>query len=73
MAEKAHELITIEKGQPVFGTIVFPCDLIIEITVPDNVLRERIKQRNGNEADVFNMKAQIESEIALSGIKEIVV
>lgn len=73
MAKKSRELITIEKGRPVFGTIVFSCDLIIEITVPDSILRERIKRRNGNETDVFRMKAQIESEIALSGIKKIVV
>src|SRR3989344_2081995 len=73
MTQKAHELVKIEAGHPVFGTIVFPSDLVIEITVPDNILRERIRRRNSNEGDVFSMKAQIESEIEKSGIEKIVV
>ncbi|MCR4280490.1 MAG: AAA family ATPase [Candidatus Komeilibacteria bacterium] len=73
MTKKAHELIKIEARRPVFGTIVFPSDLVIEITVPDNILRERVRRRNADEKDVFNMKAQIESEIKKSGIEKIVV
>lgn len=73
MTKKAHELIKIEAGHPVFGTIVFPSDLVIEVSVPDDILRERIRRRNSNEQDVFNMKAQIESEIEKSGIEKIVV
>lgn len=73
MTKKAYELIKIEAGHPVFGTIVFPSDLVIEINVPDNILRERIRRRNTDEKDVFNMKAQIESEIEKSGIEKIVV
>ena len=73
MTRKSHELIKIEAGYPVFGTIVFPSDLVVEITVPDNILRERIRRRNTDEKDVFNMKAQIESEIERSGIEKIVV
>lgn len=73
MTKKAHELIKIEAGHPVFGTIVFPSDLVIEISVPDSVLRERIRRRNTNEQDVFSMKAQIEAEIEKSGIEKIVI
>ena len=73
MIQKAHELIKIEAGHPVFGTIVFPSDLVIEINVPDNVLRERIKARGSDEKDVFSMKAQIESEIEKSAIEKVVV
>lgn len=73
MTQKANELIKIEAGHPVFGTIVFPSDLVIEITVPDTILRERIRRRNTDEKDVFNMKSQIESEIEKSGIEKIVV
>lgn len=72
MTRKARELITVEAGHPVFGTIVFPSDLVVEITVPDSILRERIKRRGANENDVFNMKAQIEEEIAKSGIEKVV-
>ena len=73
MTRKSHELIKTEAGHPVFGTIVFPSDLVVEITVPNNILRERIRRRNTDEKDVFNMKAQIESEIERSGIEKIVV
>lgn len=73
MTQKANELIKIEAGHPVFGTIVFPSDLVIEITVPDNILRERIRRRNTDEKDVFNMKVQIESEIEKSGIEKIII
>ena len=73
MTQKARELIKIEPSHPVFGTIVFPSDLVIEITVPDNILRERISQRNTDEKDIYAMKKQIESEIEKSGIEKIVI
>ena len=73
MTKKAHELINIEAGHPVFGTIVFPSDLVIEISVPDAVLRERIRQRNAHEQEVFDMKRHIETEIERSGIETIVI
>jgi len=72
MTRKSHELIKIEPGHPVFGTIVFPSDLVIEITVSDHILRERIRRRNTKEDDVFKMKAQIEDEIEKSGIQKVV-
>lgn len=73
MTKKAKELIKIEPGHPVFGTIVFPSDLVIEIVVPGDLLRERIKNRNSTEIDVLNMKTQIEEEIIKSGIEKIVI
>lgn len=66
-------MIKIKAEHPVFGTIVFPSDLVIEISVPNSILRERIRRRNSNEQDVFNMKAQIEAEIERSGIEKIVI
>ncbi len=72
MKKRAVELIQIKAGRPVFGTIVFPSDLVIEITLPDELLRQRIQQRGGNENDVFNMKKQIEAEIEQSGAPKIV-
>lgn len=71
MTRKARELITITAGRPVFGTIVFPSDLIIEVIVPENILRERIRQRQSDEEGVFRMKRQIENEIEKSGIETV--
>ncbi len=73
MINKAKSLITINKGQPVFGTIVFPSDLIIEIDVPDSVLIERIKDRNSVLNDVLNMRNQIKDEIGKSDIERITI
>ena len=73
MTKKAHKLIKVEASHPVFGTIVFPSDLVIGIAAPDNILRERIRRRNTDAQDIFNMKAQIESEIKKPGIEKIIV
>ena len=73
MAKRARELVRVEAGRPVFGTIVFPSDLVVEITVPEDALKERIKNRNATAEDVLAMKAQIEENIRESGIEKIVV
>lgn len=73
MMQKAKENIQIEKGKPVFGTIVFDCDLVIEITVSDEILGQRVKARNANLQDVLNMKKQIEDEIEKSGKPKVVI
>ena len=73
MTKRAKELINIEPGCPVFGTVVFPSDLVIELVVPEVKLKERIKDRDTSEQDVLNMKKQIELEIKNSGIEKIVV
>lgn len=72
MIRKAHELIKIQPGQPVFGTVVFPSDLIVQITVPEDILRERIRMRNADENDVFSMKAQIDFETKGSKAEKII-
>ena len=59
MATKARSLIKITPGHPVFGTIVFDCDLIVEIVVPEDKLKERIIKRGSTEQGVLNMKRQI--------------
>ncbi len=73
MNRKAKELIRVEPGHPVFGTVVFPTDLIVEIAVPELEYRERIVTRGANPQSVFDMKAQIESEIEKSSIPKIIV
>lgn len=73
MAKRAKELIQIEAGHPVFGTVVFPSDLVIEITVPEEALQERIKNRSASLENVLSMKTQIEANIESSGIPRIVV
>ncbi len=73
MIRRSRELITIKPGSPIFGTIVFPSDLIVEICVPDDILHERICERNSSREDVIKMRDQIRSEIDNSGIEKIVV
>jgi dephospho-CoA kinase len=73
MKRKARENINIEKERPVFGTIVFDCDLIVEIVVPNEILEKRVSARNAVFSDVLNMKRQIEIEIEKSDKPKIVV
>lgn len=40
MDRLAKERVNVEKGQPVFGTIVFDNDLIVNLTISDESLRQ---------------------------------
>lgn len=73
MEKRARELIRVAAGHPVFGTIVFPCDLVVELTTSDKILRERIEARNASLQDVLQMKSQIEDQIRASGIEKVVI
>lgn len=60
--------IKVQKGHPVFGTVVLDSDLIVYLKISDALLKERCILRNANFVDAKNMQAQIESEIKKSSI-----
>lgn len=72
MVKLARERVKVEPGKPVFGTVVLDSDLIIELKISDDLLRERSASRGVNFDDAKNMQKQIESEIKQSGIRAIV-
>lgn len=71
MDRLAKQRVKVQKGQPVLGTIVFDSDLIINLTISDKLLSQRIKCRNVSFEDAKNMQRQIEENIAKSGIPKI--
>ena len=63
MDRLVKERIKIQPGEPVFGTVVIDCDLIVYLDIEDKLLKERTKSRNVNYEDAKNMKAGIEAEL----------
>ena len=68
MTRLVKERVHVEVGKPVFGTVVLDSDLIIELKISDQLLRERAALRQVSFEDAKNMRRQIESEIKKSNI-----
>lgn len=68
MDRLARGRVSVQKGEPVFGTIVFDSDLIINLKISDELLRERVKSRGVNFEDAKNMQRQIDEDVEKSGI-----
>lgn len=67
MDRLAKKYVKVEPGHPVFGTIVFDSDLIIELKISDDLLKKRTHLRSAEFDDAKNMQKQIEEEIKNSG------
>ena len=63
MDRLVKEKIKIKPGQPVFGTVIIDCDLIVYLDISDKLLLARTKSRNVNYQDAKNMKDSIERDI----------
>ena len=68
MDRLVKERIRIKPGQPVFGTVIIDCDLIIYLDISDKLLQERTKSRNVNYQDAKNMKDSIEKDLEETSI-----
>lgn len=71
MNELVRERLLIEPGEPMFGTVLLDCDLIVYLHINDEMLLERTNLRNANFENAKNMQQKIEDEIRASGIKTI--
>lgn len=60
--------VEIQPGEPVFGTVVLPSDLIIYLKISDELLRERVTKRGNKFEDAKNMQVRIEQDIKASNI-----
>ncbi len=63
MDRLVKERIKIQPGQPVFGTVIIDCDLIVYLDISDELLLKRTKSRNVNYEDAKNMKESIEEDL----------
>lgn len=68
MNQLAKKYVKVQPGYPVFGTIIFDCDLIINLTISDKLLKKHTEARGTKFEDAKNMQKQINEEIAKSGI-----
>ena len=68
MDKLVKERIKIIPGQPVFGTVIIDCDLIVYLDISDELLLERTKSRNVNYQDAKNMKDSIEQDLEETSI-----
>lgn len=68
MVRLAKDRVVVRPGEPVFGTVVFDSDLVIELIISDELLRKRTSSRGVSFEDAKNMQKQIETEIRSSKI-----
>lgn len=45
MTRLVKEKVKVEKGKPLFGTVILGCDLIIYLDINDELLKERCKKK----------------------------
>lgn len=63
MDRLVRERIKIKEGQPVFGTVIIDCDLIVYLNISDDLLRKRTMSRGVNYIDAKKMKDNIERDL----------
>ena len=63
--------LTIQPGEPLFGTVLIDCDLIIYLHITNELLKKRTNLRNVDFINAKNMQTEIEDEIKKSNIKVI--
>lgn len=63
MNRLVRERVKIEKGHPVFGTVMIDCDIIVYLDIENKILAERATKRGAKLESVLNMKNAIEKEI----------
>lgn len=68
MDRLVKERIQIQAGQPVFGTVIIDCDLIVYLNISEELLRQRTKSRNISFDDAKRMKDNIEQELIKTDI-----
>lgn len=68
MTEVTRQRVNIEPGKPLFGTVVLDADVIVHITISDQLLQERTAMRNVSFENAKNMQAQLEQNIVRAGV-----
>ncbi len=68
MNKLVKESIMIERGKPVFGTVLLDSDMIVYLRISDYLLKERTSLRGDSYTDAKNMQAAIEREVKKSSV-----
>lgn len=54
--------VKIDKGRPMFGTVILDCDVVVYLDIDDQLLEQRCKMRNVEFEDARSMKASVERD-----------
>lgn len=73
MDRLVRERIKIQAGQPVFGTVIIDCDLLVYLNISEELLRKRTKSRNVSFDNAKRMQDSIEKELSKTEIPVIVI
>lgn len=68
MNRHVRNYVKSKAGSPVFGTVVIDCDFIIELSISDELLKQRVAARKVNFADAKNMQSALHQNVLSSGI-----
>lgn len=71
MTRLVKERVKVEKGNPLFGTVLLDCDLIIYLEISDSLLKERCIKRKADFKNAKNMQKMILEEIKESHIPSV--
>ena len=71
MTRLVKKRINVNKGVPLFGTVLLECDLVIYLEITDNLLKERCAKRKADFRNAKNMQKMILEEIKESPIPSI--
>lgn len=69
MDELVRTKLHIQKGKPMFGTVLLDCDLIVYLHIEDTLLKERTQLRHVDFSNAKNMQKKIEEEIKKTNIE----
>lgn len=73
MDQLVRDKLVISPGNPLFGTVLLDCDLIVYLHISDELLRDRTNSRGVLFMNAKNMQSKIEAEINNSNIEVITV
>lgn len=57
-----YSKVKITAGNPMFGTVILDCDVVVYLDIADDLLEKHCQKRNVNFTDAQNMKAAIEND-----------
>lgn len=63
--------LKIQQGEPLFGTVLIDCDLIVYLHISDELLKKRAELRKIDYTNAKNMQTEIEEELKTSNINVI--
>lgn len=63
-----HERVIVKQGEPVFGTSIPECDIIVYLNIADDILQNHCSKRGVAFDDAKNMKKSIEEKIRVASL-----